>query len=160
MNKFTIRRMTENDLDRIHDIEKECFTDPWSLESFKSDLNNNMAYPLVVVSDKEIAGYSCLYIVSGEMQIGNFAVAKEYQGHGLGKMMMSEIIKLANDRSSEAIYLEVRESNTPAVNLYKAYGFRPVGRRKNYYRSPMESAIVMAKELLWSTGSTVPKKVS
>jgi len=153
------RKMKEQDLEQVISIEKECFPDPWSYLSFKSDIHNEMALPMVLDFDGSIAGYSSLYIVADELQIGNFAVRAESRGHGAAKLMMEEIIKIARNRDCSTIYLEVRESNNPAIKLYSSFGFKQVGRRKNYYRSPKENAIVMAKEIAWSTGLIVPKKV-
>jgi ribosomal-protein-alanine N-acetyltransferase len=160
MSKLIFRKMKEPDLDQVISIENECFSDPWSYLSFKSDIHNEMALPMVLDSDGSIAGYSSIYIVANELQIGNFAVQSKYRGRGAAKLMMEEIIKIARNRGCSMIYLEVRESNDPAIKLYSSFGFRSVGHRKNYYRSPKENAIVMAKEIKWSTGLTVPKKES
>jgi [ribosomal protein S18]-alanine N-acetyltransferase len=147
MPDVIIRRMTEQDLMEVVNIEKQAFTDPWSYESFKSDLNNEMALPLVAISHGKVVGYSSLYVAAGEMQLGNFAVSPDHRNMGIAKLMMEEMVKLARERKCDGIFLEVRESNTPAITLYAAYGFRVVGRRNGYYRDPVENAILMAKEL-------------
>ena len=66
---------------------------------------------------------------------------------GIGKLMMEEMLMLARERKCDAIFLEVRESNTPAITLYGSYGFKAVGRRNGYYRDPVENAIIMLKEI-------------
>lgn len=142
-----IRRMTEKDLMEVVNIEKQAFSDPWSYESFKSDLNNEMALPIVAIYSEQVAGYSCIYVAADEMQLGNFAVSPEHRKLGIGKLMMDEMLRLAAERNSEKIFLEVRESNTLAISLYSRYGFRAVGRRNGYYRNPVENAIIMVKEL-------------
>ena len=82
----TIRRMMEIDLmDVVDDRKCRSFTDPWSYSAFKSDLNNEMSLPIVAVQDDMVIGYSILYIVADEMQIGNFAVATQHQKMGIGK---------------------------------------------------------------------------
>ncbi len=139
--------MAENDLEKVTDIEKEVFSDPWSLNAFKTDLNNDMALPLVAEFENTIVGYTNLYIVAGEVQIGNFAVAPGYRKRGVAKLLMDEILKTAAENKCASVFLEVRESNTPAQSLYKSYGFQQIGQRKDYYSSPRESAIVMVKEI-------------
>jgi [ribosomal protein S18]-alanine N-acetyltransferase len=143
----TIRKMREKDLETIAVMEKQIFPDPWSYDAFKSDLNNEMAWPIVAVIDDVVVGYTCLYIVAGEVQIGNFAVAIDYRNQGIAKVMMNEVIKITQDRKCDSIFLEVRESNLPAQKLYSSFGFNSVGRRVGYYRNPRENAIIMVKEL-------------
>ena len=139
--------MKETDLEKVTQIEKEIFSDPWSFNAFKTDLNNEMAYPLVAELENLVIGYSNLYIVAGEVQIGNFAVAPGYRKRGVGKKIMDEIIKIAVENKCETIFLEVRESNEPAKALYSSFDFKPVGLRRDYYSNPRESAVIMAREV-------------
>lgn len=147
MPAVTIRRMAERDLERISAIEQEVFSDPWSFNAFRTDLNNDMACPLVAEFEDSIVGYTSLYIVAGEVQIGNFAVAPGYRQRGVAKKMISKIIGIAGEHECSSIFLEVRESNRPAQALYESFGFKRAGRRKNYYANPRESAVLMVKEL-------------
>lgn len=147
MSDIVIRKMTEVDLKDVVALESEIFSDPWSYESFRSDLNNSMALPIIAVAGQLVAGYSCLYIVAGEMQIGNFAVAPNFRGQGIAKALMNRIAEIAGERQCDCIFLEVRESNQPARTLYESFGFKVVGRRVGYYRNPYENAILMTKEL-------------
>ncbi len=147
MPNITIRRMAEGDLDVVSAIEKEVFQDPWTMSAFKTDLNNNMAWPIVAEFENKIVGYSNIYIVAGEVQIGNFAVAPGFRKRGVGKRMMNEIFEKANENKCRTVFLEVRESNLPAMELYKSYGFNSAGKRKDYYSNPRENAIIMVKEL-------------
>ncbi len=147
MSSITIRRMAEEDLEKVSAIEQEIFSDPWSFNAFKTDLNNEMAFPLVVEFEDSVIGYTNLYMVAGEIQIGNFAVAPGYRHRGVAKKMMSEILKIAGNHNCNSIFLEVRESNEPALILYESFGFKQSGRRNNYYVNPRETAILMVKEL-------------
>lgn len=147
MPNIAIRRMSESDLEVVSTIEKEVFQDPWSLNAFKTDLNNSMAWPMVAEFENKIVGYSNIYIVAGEVQIGNFAVAPGFRNRGVGKRMMNEIFEKANEYKCHSVFLEVRESNTPAMELYRSYGFISSGKRKDYYSNPRENAIIMVKEL-------------
>jgi len=147
MSAITIRRMAEKDLERVSAIEQEIFSDPWSFNAFKTDLNNDMACPLVVEFENAVIGYASLYIVVGEVQIGNFAVAPGYRQRGVAKKMMFEIIKIAGDHKCNSIFLEVRESNRPAQVLYESFGFKRSRRKIDYYANPRESAVLMVKDL-------------
>ncbi len=147
MSSITIRRMAESDLEVVSSIERDVFTDPWSLIAFKTDLNNDMALPMVAEFENKIVGYSNIYIVAGKAQIGNFAVAPGFRNRGVGRMLMNEIVDRVEEKKCHSIFLEVRESNTPALELYKSYGFHTSGRRKDYYSKPAESAIIMVKEI-------------
>lgn len=158
MPKIILRKMLEKDLERVAAIEREIFSDPWSINAFKSDLKNEMAHPLVVELDDTVIGYSSIYIVAGEIQIGNFAVASGYRMRGIGRKLMNEIMTIAADNNCDTIFLEVRESNEPAKALYSSFGFKTAGIRKNYYSNPRESALIMVRELKWSTGSEETKK--
>lgn len=147
MSSITIRRMAESDLEIVSSIEREVFTDPWSLTAFKTDLNNDMALPMVAEFENKIVGYSNIYIVAGKAQIANFAVAPGFRNRGVGRLLMNEIVDRAEEKKCRVIFLEVRESNTPALELYKSYGFNAAGQRKDYYSKPEENAIIMVKEI-------------
>lgn len=147
MSAINIRRMAEKDLQKVSAIEQEIFTDPWSFNAFKTDLDNEMACPLVAEFEDIIIGYTSLYMVESKIQIGNLAVASGYRQRGVGKKMMSEILKIAGVNKCRSIFLEVRESNKPAQVLYEFFGFKRSGRRNNYYACPRESAVLMVKEL-------------
>jgi ribosomal-protein-alanine N-acetyltransferase len=147
MPGVVIRRMSLKDLDAVSVIEKQVFPDPWSYNAFETDLNNEMACPLVALFDDILAGYACLYIVAGEIQIGNFAVHPGFRKRGIAKVMMKEILRIAQSRNCDTIFLEVRESNKLAQSVYGAFGFEAVGLRDNYYRNPRENAVIMVKEL-------------
>jgi [ribosomal protein S18]-alanine N-acetyltransferase len=94
----------------------------------------------VVVVDEGIAGFLVYRETApGEREILNVAVAPSHRRRGLASRLLEEVLT----GSSDAWFLEVRESNTAALNLYKALGFQPAGRRENYYDNPAETAIVM-----------------
>lgn len=130
----------------IFEIEKECFSVPWSLNSIDGFLNNKDAICIVAKTDKVI-GYVGMYDVSGDGDITNVAVSQQYRNLGVASMLIDALIKEAQKRSISKLMLEVRQSNSPAINLYKKFGFVEVGTRKNYYTNPKEDAILMDKSL-------------
>jgi ribosomal-protein-alanine N-acetyltransferase len=147
MSEVYFRKMTEKDLEKVFALENEIFTDPWSMNAFKSDLGNEMAFPLVAEFEQSVIGYASLYIVADEVQIGNFAIAPGFRKRGVARKMMDEISRIAAERKCCSILLEVRESNRPAQSLYESCGFVPAGKRRDYYNRPRESAVLMVKEL-------------
>ena len=140
----TIRLMEERDLDAIMEVEKQCFTLPWSREAFYNELHQNrFAHYLILEEDDNVIGYCGAWLVVDEAHITNIAVLPAYQGRGLGKVLLSSMIEECKLRAIERMTLEVRESNLVAQSLYKKLGFVEGAIRKNYYSDNQEDAIVM-----------------
>jgi ribosomal-protein-alanine N-acetyltransferase len=142
---ITIHRMSEGDLDQVAQLEKLCFSDPWSRKSFEHELTNRFSIPLVAKSGDRIFGYSCLWHVYEQMEIADIAVSPEFRRRGIAGMMIRWILKEATQRGCLNVILSVRESNLPAIRLYRRFGFVELDRRKRYYRLPDEDAIIMIK---------------
>ncbi len=147
LDRITIRRMTYDDLDEVARLEKLCFADPWHRQCFEEELQHPFAIPLVAKLDLRIVGYTCLWYVDDQMEIANFAVSPEFRRKGIGRSLMEEVISETKKRGGTSLILSVRESNIPAATLYKGFGYIEAGRRKRYYRLPVEDAIIMVKEL-------------
>ena len=138
--------MTIDDLDIVSAIEKECFSVPWSRDSFEGSLMQDN-YRLIVVTndddDKDILGYCCFYHVLDEAEIANVCIRPDARRQGTGFLMMSHVIDVAKELGVSTMFLEVRESNAAAQGLYKKLGFFENGRRKGFYELPHEDALVM-----------------
>ncbi len=147
VDRITIQRMSLDDLDEVARLEKLCFSDPWTKQSFQEDLEHQFSISLVVRFDQRIIGYTCLWCVDEQMEIANIAVSPEFRRKGIGRMLIETIISESIKRGCHSAHLSVRESNLPALNLYKEFGFVEAGRRKRYYRLPVEDAIIMVKNL-------------
>ena len=134
-------------------IEKEVFPfSAWSKENFLSSLFSPVSRNYLLTNDKkEIIGYILLYVIKPESHILNFAIKKKYQGKGLGKYLLLNVLDILKKDGIERVYLEVRESNTRAIKLYESTGFVQIARRKNYYahsaKGGPEDAIVYLKIL-------------
>jgi ribosomal-protein-alanine N-acetyltransferase len=144
---ITIQRMTEEDIEEIARLEKLCFSDPWVKENFREELRHRFSVPLVVKSGPTIIGYMCLWHIDDQIEIANFAVSPDFRGRGVGRRMMAEVLREADQRGCTNLILSVRESNLPAIGLYTSHGFVEIHRRKGYYREPAEDAIIMVKKL-------------
>ncbi len=140
--------MRESDLDFVLEIERSSFSTPWSRTSFRNLLGRNDAHLWVALIDGEIVGYAVVWHVLREAELGNLAVARKWRRLGLGQRLLDWALAEAGGRGAERVFLEVRESNETAHQLYERRGFRPVGRRRRYYRAPVEDARVMCLELV------------
>jgi ribosomal-protein-alanine N-acetyltransferase len=143
-----IRGATRRDVDRIAEIERLCFTDPWSPASFRSLVEDDRVFFRVAVgSAGAIVGYLVAWFVADEAEIANLAVDPPARGLGIGAALLDEAVREAVRRGTVAMYLEVRDSNAAARALYDAHGFAEVARRPRYYRRPVEDAVVMRRLL-------------
>ena len=129
-------------------LEKRCFTDPWSEKSIASELENPLALWLVAVDGEKLIGYVGSQTVLGETDMMNLAVAPEARRQGTGRALVLALVDALTEKGSHSLMLEVRVSNTPARTLYESLGFSQVGRRPKYYVNPKEDALILRKE--WS----------
>lgn len=143
-NNFFVREFKENDELAIAELEKECFSKPWSEKAILDAKENNTVF-LVAEQQEKIIGYLGLQIVLDEGYITNVAVTKEHRGKGVAKSLMEKLIEMAEEKNLAFVTLEVRESNLAAINLYKKFGFEKEGERKNFYENPRENAHIMTK---------------
>lgn len=139
-----IRRMTIEDVPRVHEIEVATFPTPWTLDSFYYEMNENQyTHYLVYEDDGNIIGFCGLWLVIDAAQITNVAVVEEARGRGLGEALMREAMRVAREAKMDVMSLEVRVTNTVAQNLYRKLGFQDGGIRKGYYTDNGEDALVM-----------------
>ncbi|MCI9307028.1 MAG: ribosomal protein S18-alanine N-acetyltransferase [Lachnospiraceae bacterium] len=143
MCKLNIRRMEEGDLDQVCAIEEETFSMPWSRKSFQDTISYYHTLFLVAELDGEIAGYCGCYQSLEEAEITNIAVRRQLRGHGIGRRLLMELMRLGKEQGAFAYTLEVRVSNQAAIHLYESLGFVSFGIRKNFYEKPREDAMIM-----------------
>lgn len=147
MLKANILELKNEDVLVVAEIEKECFSKPWSEKAIKTEINNDLSYFVVAKVGNEVVGYGGMYSVMGEGYIYNIAVKRKYRKFGIGTNIVNELVNYSKIKSLNFLSLEVRKSNTPAINLYSNCGFEKVGNRKNFYTNPLEDAIIMTKFL-------------
>ncbi|MFP4698337.1 MAG: ribosomal protein S18-alanine N-acetyltransferase [Eubacteriales bacterium] len=140
---IVIREMTNGDIDSIIEIEKSCFTNPWSKESFNQELRNRLSLYLIIAVNKDIIGYAGLWKIMDEGHITNIAIKKQYQSKGYGYKLALALLNEGKKRKIKRFTLEVRKSNISAIKLYSKIGFKKNGTRNNYYTNPKEDAIIM-----------------
>ncbi len=142
---MNIRRMQESDLLQVADIEKAIFSVPWSLESFRESMELEHTIYLVAEEKENIMGYCGMYRVFNEGEIVNVAVAEAYRRKKVALQLLEQLFVESSEFKVDNFFLEVRESNQPAIQLYKKLGFIEAGIRKNFYEKPRENAIFMWK---------------
>ena len=143
MRSVEIRRMRSADLPRVMLIELSTFTMPWSEATFRGLLRRRDSDLLVADHKGDLVGYAVFWAVLDQGELGNLAVDDEHRGEGIGSKLIQAVLERAHERGVHEIFLEVRKSNARAQDLYRAFGFSEVGRRKNYYLEPLEDALVM-----------------
>jgi len=141
-----IRRMVSPDLPEVERIEKENFSRPWTAEDYQGFLDREDADFFVAVEDGHVVGYIGEYGIPDEGDITNVSVDRRYRNRHIGRRLVLDLIRAAELRGIRKIFLEVRESNAPAIRLYENAGFRRTGIRRNYYTSPTENAVLMMRE--------------
>lgn len=145
-----LRNASDDDIDRILRLERLCFTQPWTADSFRRELS--LPFSRIILADlsdrheTELAGFLCRWLVADECHILNVAVHPRSRRTGIAMRLMSEAITEAITRKSAVITLEVRRSNLAARSLYRKLEFQERRVRKNYYGSG-EDAILMERQI-------------
>ncbi len=136
-------RLTVDALDGVAELEKLCFSQPWSRKSLELLTNEGIGVGMVCRKDGIVCAYGGMMCAVDEGQITNIATHPDHRRQGYGKAVVEALIKYAKNNHLESISLEVRESNRAAIELYSALGFKVEGKRKDFYTKPTESALVM-----------------
>ncbi len=139
----TVRPAATGDLPALAALERECFSHPWSENSLAETLQNGRSIFLLAEREGEPLGYLGMEYVLDEGSITNVAVFAAHRRQGIADALIKELLHYAAALELSTVTLEVRETNAPAIALYQKHDFVPVGRRKNYYTSPTEDAILM-----------------
>ena len=152
MSEITVRISDGRscDIDAIAELEKQCFSVPWSWKSIAEEITENEnARFYVAESDGRFAGCaSCWVLIPYECQLGNVAVMPEMRRQGVAKKLLERLIDDAEKQGLLDITLEVRVSNAPAIALYKSLGFEQEGIRKRYYEGKEDAVIMWRREKL------------
>ena len=145
---LSLRAMTASDVPEVARIETTAFSTPWSEATFRSLLERSGVELWVAEWGGELAAYAILRRVRGdEGELANIAVRSDLRGRGIGSRLLSRMLKVAEDSGVRSLYLEVRESNELAREMYARRGFQEIGVRKGYYEGPREDARVLKKSL-------------
>lgn len=147
MTEIVIRNADKNDVDEIAELEKQCFSVPWSRESLEYDITeNHMSTYITAVIHGRIAGYVGFWTILDECHINNVAVSPGFRKQHIGSRLIETMIDRCKKAGVNSFTLEVRKSNFSAIGLYEKYDFKAFGERKGYYEDNGEDAIIMWRE--------------
>lgn len=149
MDGAAIRDMLAADLAQVHAMEDQCYGTPWSISSFSHELGNRDAILKVAVFREQVVGYICVRSLLDVTHLLKITVLPRFRRRGIGRALLQSAVKVLQEvrPDTRELTLEVRESNTAAIRLYKKAGFKETGRRRAYYRGPDEDAIIMGLEI-------------
>lgn len=143
-SEMQIMAMDREHIKSIAELEKICFSQPWSEETLLQAFMNGTKF-FVAVQNSKVLGYIGISCIIDEGYIFNIAVFPEHRNKGVATALLDRVFSLAKDENLSFVSLEVRASNTSAINLYKKTGFKEEGRRPNFYDNPKEDALIMTK---------------
>ena len=141
-----LEKMTDAHVTQVAELEKICFSDPWSENSVASELKNPLSLWLVALDGATVAGYIGSQSVGEEADMMNVAVHLDYRRKGIARELVMGLVSALREKGVQSLALEVRQSNEPAIALYSQLGFQQVGLRPNYYRNPKENALILKKQ--------------
>lgn len=165
---YVVEPMQMEDIEQVMAIERVSFPLPWSLNTYRHELLENMHSHYIVVRQDTppappaslwarwfggnqprrapVLGYGGFWLVVDEAHISTIATATAWRRRGLGELLLLTMIERGLELGAQLVTLEVRVSNIIAQNLYRKYGFETIGRRKHYYRDNGEDAFIMSIE--------------
>lgn len=139
--------MNHSHVAAVAELEKLCFSAPWSENAVRSELTNPLSLWLVAVENDRVVGYVGSQTVLDEADMMNVAVSPDERQKGVGRALVTALVERLKANGVRCLTLEVRSSNEPAKALYQKLGFTQVGRRPNYYRAPREDALILRKTI-------------
>ena len=143
MKNFNIYNINSSYISQLIKLERNCFSNPWSYKAFdESFKNTNYSFFAAINYDNIVIGYIGLYKIIDQGYITNIAVDKHFRNIGVASKLLKSTITYAKNNNIKFLSLEVRASNTSAINLYRKFNFSLVGLRKNFYTNPNENAYI------------------
>ena len=169
---YVVEPMTMGDVDQVIAIEQVAFSAPWSARAFRFEISQNMQSTMLVIRPapshegwlatslrrlalthpRDVLGYAGLWLLVDDIHVSTLAVHPQWQGRGLGELLLLALLDRGAELEACRATLEVRISNLPAQRLYRKYGFEVVSRRRRYYSDNNEDAYIMATPLFETAG--------
>jgi ribosomal-protein-alanine N-acetyltransferase len=144
-----IRRMTLDDLPTVVELDRISFSLPWPEKSFRFEVTDNLASRCWVAEvDGRVVGMLVGWLLVDEIHIATIATHPDFRRQGIGRQLLSHALSRALDEGARSSFLEVRESNLAAQEMYRQFGYEATGLRKRYYKDNDEDAILMTLESL------------
>lgn len=140
-----IREMSEADLPQVVSLEKQIFPDPWPQSAFLEQITDRGWVAIVAEVNDRIIGYACYFYMVEECRLANIAVDPAYRRKSVASKLLEAILSTVQESGCECLLLEVRPSNVEARAFYERFGFTLLYRKPNYYRHPVEDALVLVR---------------
>lgn len=156
---FHIVPMQAHHLDALAQLERCCFSTPWTRDGLAAELASETACFLVAEPagrPGDVAGYAGMHYVAGEGYVDNVAVFPEYRRQGAAGLLLEALFQFCRVAGGSLITLEVRAGNQQALSLYQSLGFIEAGRRRNFYSSPTEDALILTRYFTPATSGCGP----
>ena len=145
----TIRRMAVEDISAVVDLDQKSFSLPWPERSFRFELTDNPASRCWVAElDGKVVGMIVIWLIVDEAHVATIATDPEYRRQGIGRRLLAHALRRLIMDGARSSFLEVRESNVAAQDMYRKFGYEVTGRRRRYYRDNDEDAILMTLDSL------------
>jgi [ribosomal protein S18]-alanine N-acetyltransferase len=145
LRRLHIVKMQAKHIEDLAEIEKLCFSKPWSYESLAEELSNPLAVFFVAELNGKTVAYAGMHHIIDEGYITNIAVHPNFRGRGLASALVRVLDAYAGDNGLAMLTLEVRRSNTTAIGIYRNAGFDEEGVRRGFYDTPKEDGLIMTK---------------
>ena len=139
--------LTAAHITEVAELEKLCFSSPWSAQSLELLTRDGIGMGVVYVQDGKVVAYGGMLCVVDQGQITNIAVHPDYRRRGIGRAITGALLKHAMDEKFEEVTLEVRKSNEAAQAMYRSMGFRAIATRPGFYSKPTEDGVIMTAYL-------------
>src|SRR5215216_1326457 len=140
----SLRKMTVQDISAVLDLDRKSFSLPWPERSFRFELAENPASRCWVAElDGKIVGMIVVWLIVDEAHVATLATHPDYRRQGIGKRLLAYALRHMIQDGARSTFLEVRESNLAAQEMYRKFGYEVTGRRRHYYRDNNEDAILM-----------------
>ncbi len=142
--KFTIRKMTLEDVPAVIDLDQKSFSLPWPERSFRFEVTENPASRCWVADlDGKVVGMIVVWLIVDEAHVATIATHPDYRRQGIAQGLLSHALRQLISEGARSSFLEVRESNFTAQEMYRKFGYEVAGRRRRYYKDNDEDAILM-----------------
>lgn len=146
---LTIRKMTVEDIPTVIDLDQKSFSLPWPERSFRFEVTDNPASRCWVAElDGKVVGMIVVWLIVDEAHVATLATHPDFRRQGIGQRLLSDALRHLIEEGAKSSFLEVRESNLAAQEMYRKFGYEATGRRRRYYRDNDEDAILMNLEPL------------
>jgi [ribosomal protein S18]-alanine N-acetyltransferase len=156
---LTIRKMAVEDVSAVVDLDQRSFSLPWPERSFRFELTDNPASRCWVADrDGKVVGMIVVWLIVDEAHVATIATHPEYRRQGIAKRLLAHALRQMIQDGARSSFLEVRESNIAAQEMYRKFGYEVAGRRRRYYRDNDEDAILMNLERLDAERLTLDKE--